>query len=67
MEQRTEKHGLYTFEFDTELVGSVKITNKEGKSFFVMGSALKGLFASVLRASNIERANKASSRDLLGF
>lgn len=67
MEKRTEKHGFYTFEFDSELREPVKITNKEGKVFFVMGPALKSFLAELLRINATNRALSATDRELLGF
>ena len=67
MEKRTAKFGLYTFEYDTCLIGSVKITNTDGRSFYLMGSALKAFLADLLRTHNVAAAINASDKDVVGF
>jgi hypothetical protein len=50
-----EKHGRYTFE--VEQTGNVKITNTDGRSFYVMGEALLGFMAQQIRIDYCERSD----------
>jgi hypothetical protein len=65
--QQTRKHGVYTFEYEPDLFGSVKITNSDGKQFYVMASALLAFMAGVVREQKIAKLEAATTNEILGL
>lgn len=55
----TFKTKHYTFEFDRAMVQSVKITNRDGKSFFVMAKELRDFMTAVELETKLEQAQAA--------
>ncbi len=65
MEQFKTKH--YTFDFDPIGVQPTKITNKDGKSFYVMADELMGFVAQLVRAQRIRALEMSTDGEVLGL
>jgi hypothetical protein len=79
MKKWTSPDGRYSFEFDGDLrrvrilhrslsglIGNVRVSNTDGKTFWIMGGALRDFLAHVLREVKQRELDAKTDADLIG-